>query len=149
MRNGNFFRGVLVALLVVGVLAVVGFAAYNAGMMQGAVQSGNLVVPPPADGTAPVAPVTPYYGFYHPFWFGPHWGFGFGFLWCLGPIFFFFLIFALFRLVLGPRRGWGGPGMRGGWNGQDGEIPQGVKDMHRRLHEQEQGTPPPAPGVQS
>ena len=77
--------------------------AYNAGVTQGAAQG---AVAPQA-----VAP----YAMYGPHFMAP---FGFGFLGCLVPLAFLFLVFGLFRLVvwggmapaharrLGPR-GWG------------------------------------------
>ena len=150
MQNARILAGFLLALLVVGLLAGVGYTAYNAGVSQGVIDSGKLVVPS-TDGTAPAAPFVAPYGFYRPFGFGPRFGYGFGFLGCLAPLFFFLLIFALFRFAFRPHwgRGWGGPGMgmRGRWDPSQGDIPQGVKDWHRKLHEEEDKTttPPTAP----
>lgn len=150
MRYGRILVGFILALLVVGVLAGVGVTAYNAGVSQGVVDSGKLVLPT-TDGTAPTAPFVAPYGFYRPFGFGPRFGFGFGFLGCLVPLFFFLLLFALFRLAFRPRwsRGWGGPGMgwgmRGGWDPSKGDIPPGLKEIHRKLHEQDAGVTPPTP----
>lgn len=147
MRYGRFLFGIVLALLLFGVVAGVGWTAYNAGITQGVVESGNLV-PPSIDGNAaPTAPFyAPYgfrgsYGFYRPF------GFGFGLLGCLVPLFFIFLLFALFRLAFRPRwgRGWGGPWMGGGvgrdWDPSKGDIPPAVQEWHRKLHETENQTP--------
>jgi len=156
MRYGKILVGFLLALLVVGVLAGVGYTAYNAGVSQGLIDSGKLVLP----ATNGVAPTVPYaapfgapYGFYRPFGFGPRFGGGFGFLGCLVPLFFIILLFALFRLAFRGRwgRGWGGPGMgmgmRGGWDPSSGNIPPDVKEWHRKLHEEDEKatTPPAAP----
>src|SRR5262249_40775516 len=66
----------------------------------------------------------------YPYYYRP-WGFGFGFLGFLFPIFFFFLIFGLLRAALwGPRWGWGGD--RGGWGRG---VPPPLEEWHRRRHE--------------
>src|SRR5205814_759046 len=80
---------VLSVLLVVGLLAGIGFGVYNAGVDQGLAQNVSAA----ASGAPAVA-----YGY--PGYYG-HWGFGFGFFgiffWILG----IFLIFALLRAAFG------------------------------------------------
>lgn len=158
MRFGRVLFGIVLALVVVGVVAGIGFTAYNAGLTQGIYESGKLV-PPAADGSVvPTAPMMAPFGYYRGFGFGGYggfgrpFGFGFGFLGCLAPLLFFFLIFGLFRFVFRPHwgrgwggRGWGGgPGMRGGWGDTaEGDIPPAVREFHRKLHEEENTTPPP------
>jgi hypothetical protein len=129
MNYGRIFFGFVLALLVVGVLAGIGWTAYNAGIAQGVVESGRLVVP--AEGnTAPIAPYYAPYGMYRPF--------GFGWVACLIPLFFFLLLFGLFRFLFRPpwARGWGAYRMGGGWDPSSGDVPERVKEWHRRLHEQ-------------
>jgi hypothetical protein len=82
------------------------------------------------------------FGFYNAYGSHRPFGFGFGFLGCLVPILFFLLIFALFRFAFRPR--WGGPWRYGGWENGQGDIPPGVREWHRRMHEQDTA-PPPAP----
>ncbi|HEV8228915.1 MAG TPA: hypothetical protein VGQ86_03075 [Candidatus Limnocylindria bacterium] len=91
---------------VTALAVVVGIVAYQIGLSQG------LATTLPA-GAPPVA----YYGY-------PHWGFGFGFLGLLFPIFFLFLVFGLFRAAAG---GW-----RGGY-GHDYRRAR-LEELHRELH---------------
>src|SRR5581483_4445181 len=140
MNSGRIFLGIVLALLLILLVAGVGWYGYNMGIAQTALQNGQI---------APL--VRPYgFGFYRPF------GFGFGFLGCLVPLLFIFLIFGLFHFLFwGPRwgRGWGrGPWGYGrfGWDPSQGDIPPQLKDLHRRLHESESTTPPPtAPSAPS
>ena len=127
MQNRRFFLGIVLTLLFVGLLASVGWTAYNAGIAQGMVQNGTIVVPS-SGAVLPNAPM--YYGA-----FGFHRPFGFGIVGCLAPLFFFLLLFALFRFAFRPH--WGGPWMRGGWDPSQGDMPERVKEWHRKLHEQE------------
>lgn len=124
--NGRFVLGTLLALVLIVALIGVGVYAYDLGVGQGLAQSGKLVAP--STGVAPV----PFYGgpfFYRPF------GWGFGFLGCLFPLLFFFLIFALFRGLWWRGAGWGG--RYGPWgNG----VPPRFEEWHRRLHEGDAGT---------
>ena len=137
MRYGRFLFGVVLTLLLVGLVAGVGWTAYNAGITQGVVESGKLVVPSGEGNVVPAAPMyTPFrfygaYGFRHPF--------GFGILGCLVPLFFVFLLFALLRFAFRPRWG-GGPWMRGGWDSSQGDVPDRVKEWHRKLHEESSET---------
>lgn len=144
MRYGRFLLGIVLTLLLVGLVAGAAFTAYNAGVAQGMVATGKLVVPSGDGSVAPAAPFYPPYGFFRPYGFHPFGG-GFGFLGCLVPLFFIFLIFAAFRFAFRPHwgRGWGGPGMRG-WDPSSGDVPERIKEMHRKMHEQENQTPPPA-----
>lgn len=141
MNGGRILLGVLLVLVLVGLVAGASWYGYNVGVSQG-LANGDRVAPP-TNGTQVAPFVAPYgfapYGFYRPF------GFGFGFLGCLFPLLFLFLIFGLFRFaIFGPRwrRGWYGP--RGGWDTSKSEIPQGLKDLHQKLHDQDAGSPPPA-----
>src|ERR1041384_2669704 len=113
---------VLAVLLVVGLLAGIGFRVCNAGVDQGLAQN--------VTATARGAPAV-VYGY--PGYYG-HWGFGFGifgiFFWILG----IFLIFALLRAAFGwgrwGRGHWGGYG-RGGYGGY-GPGGHGQHDDPRR-----------------
>lgn len=141
--RGRIWIGIFAALVLLGLVAGVGALAYNAGVTQGMWISNN-VAPAAPDGTT--VPVAPYYApwmFHHPF------GFGFGLLACLVPFFLLLLFFALMRFIFGgPRRhhGWGGPGMKGNWNPEDGTFPPHVAEWHRKLHEQENVSPPASAG---
>jgi hypothetical protein len=133
--------GVLFVALLVGAVGLIGWTAYNTGLAQGAAQSGVQAGPgavAPAPGTTYVVP----YGF-------PFFGYGFGFLGCIGPLLLFFVLFGLFRLIfwggMWGRRGWGwgrygphGPGGHPGFTPDD--IPmrwrQKAEEWHRRMHEQ-------------
>ena len=105
-------------ITVLVILAIVGVIGYQIGVSQ------NIAAQIPA-GTAVVPPY--YYG---PHWFG--WGFGFGFLGLLFPLFFFFLIFGLLRAAMWGGRGWGGGRM--GWGGQGDWRRQRLEEIHRELH---------------
>jgi hypothetical protein len=94
---------------VAAIALVVGAIAYQIGLSQG------LATTLPA-GAAPVA--------YYPY---PHWGFGFGFLGLLFPLFFLFLIFGLARAAW-----WGGRGGYGGRGWQSGR--ERMEQLHRELH---------------
>lgn len=128
--------GLVCLALLVGAVGFIGWTAYNAGLAQGAVQSGTQLAP--SAGSPPyVAP----YAFY-PF------GYGFGFLGCLAPLLLFFAIFALFRLVF-----WGGMWGRPRWRWDphgphtSGWFPpfapedvrsrwrEKVEEWHRQMHE--------------
>ena len=133
---------VLAVLLVVGVLAGIGVAVYNAGVSQGVAQ--QLVTTTASGAPAVVYPAYPgYYG---------HWGFGgFGFFgiffWILG----IFLIFGLLRAAFGwGRWGRGGPGgLKGSGYGHHGpgDPRQGMLDeWHRQAHGDKPGEPGGSPG---
>ena len=129
MSGNSGFRiagAVLLTLLLVGGAAALGYMAYSAGVAQGAAQEGVQVV-------APAAAPMPYYGY-------PVYGFHpYGFLWCLGPLFFVFLLFFAMRLAFGGWRrhhgpwGWGGgplgsEEMRNHWR-------EKAEQWHREMHE--------------
>ena len=119
---------VLAVLLVVGLLAGIGFSVYNAGVSQGLAQNVGAA----ASGAPAVV-----YGY--PGYYG-HWGFGFGFFgiffWILG----IFLIFALLRAAFGwgrwGRGRWGyGHGAYGGFGGYGpgGHKGEGQQDPRRAM----------------
>ena len=97
----------LIAITIIAL--VVGVFAYQLGLSQG------LATSIPA-GAAPVA----YYGY-------PHWGFGFGFLGLLFPLFFLFLIFGALRAAM-----WGGRGY--GHRGWGGDGRSRIEELHNELH---------------
>ncbi len=129
--NGRTIAGILLTLLLVGGAVAIGVTAYNAGVTQGLVDSGQVVA-------APGYPVGPYVGGY-----GYDRG-GFGFFGFLGILLFFFLLIGLFRAVAGGghgRGGWsksgwggpGGPGGPGGWYGH-GQWNDRAREFHDELH---------------
>ena len=128
--NGRFFLGVLLAIVLIGGAVGIGAMAYSAGISQGMVATGKVVAP--AEGVAPYP-----YPFYGPVFFRPF-GWGFGFLSCLFPLLFLFIVFSLLRGIF-----WGG---RWGWrhhrHWEQGEhgIPPMVEEWHRKMHD------PQAPG---
>jgi hypothetical protein len=107
-----YFARTILALLVVGVIGLVG---YQIGISQAVATQ----VPATA-GAVPVA-----------YWYGPgHW-LSFGFLGFLFPLFFLFLLFGLMRAAFGGHRSWSDGGYRGGgWmSGRDR-----IEQIHRELH---------------
>ena len=125
--NGRTIAGIVLTLLLIGGAAAIGITAYNAGVTQGLIDSGQVV-------TAPGYPAGPYVGGY-----GYGWGHGgSGFFGFLGTLFFIFLVLALIRVVIGGGRGrggWGGPG----WGGPDGRHGRGpwsdrAREFHDELH---------------
>lgn len=127
--NGRFVFGIVIVLVLIAGLIGVGVYAYDLGVGQGLAQSGKLVAP--AAGGAPV----PYYLPAGPFFYRPF-GWGFGFLGCLFPLLFFFLIFSLFRAFSWRGRGWGGhygPWMNG--------VPPRFEEWHRQAHEGNPASP--------
>ncbi len=110
-------------LITIVIAAVVGVAAYQAGVAQGLATTGTAVAP------------AAYYG-------GPFLGFGlFGFIF---PLLFLFLIFGLLRAAFGGGwgghryGGWGGPHDHGKW----GEGPSRLEEWHKKAHEGPEGTAP-------
>jgi hypothetical protein len=126
----------IAALLLVGLLAIVGVSIYNAGVSAGiATDVGNAI----ASG-APV-PAGYYYGPY----VGHPWGGGFGFGGFLIGIFFLFIFFGLIRAAFGFGR-WGGH--RGGGYGGGGYGKGrygGWQDRMGAWHEEQHGKAPDAP----
>jgi hypothetical protein len=106
MSGRTLFRAIA-ALVLIGLVALIGVNVYEAGVAQGIADAGRTVV---ASGQ-PVPVV------YYP---GPHWGYGgFGFFWPLLWIVGLFLLFGLLR------------GGRGKWGGHHDRL----EDWHRRAHE--------------
>ena len=126
---------VLVVALAVGAAAL-GWSAYSAGLAQGAAQSGGQVAPQAAG-------PYPFYAYgrygFHPF--------GFGFLGCLGPLVFLFVVFALFRLLF-----WGGMGRHRhwGWGPKGPFMPDEFRNHWRERaeewHRQQHGEQPAESG---
>lgn len=130
MSGRTVVRIVLVLVIALGAVAL-GVSAYNAGVTAG------LAAGSESPGT--VAPILyPYAGW--------GWHGAFGFFGFLGFLFFLFLLFALIRAATwgGGRRGWGGYGRWGGGpGGPGGQGPErwheheGLRELHRKLHESE------------
>jgi len=117
--------GVLLTIALVGGAVALGWSAYNTGLAQGAMQAGSQVAPPAGN------PV-PFYA-YGPYRFHPF-GFGFGFLGCLGPLLFVFLVFGLFRLLF-----WGGMGhhhRHWGWGPKGPFMPEEFRNHWRERAEE-------------
>jgi hypothetical protein len=131
---GRTILGVLAAIALVGLVAVIGTSVYNAGLSQGLAEAATAAAASGDPAPVVVAPYGHYgYGYGH-----GGWGFGFFgiFFWILG----FFLIFGLLRAAFGwGRWGGGGPG-RGGWGSRDERI----SELHRELHRREDQAPPAA-----
>jgi len=120
------------ALILVGLLAVVGVNIYNAGVSAGiASDVGNAI----ASG-API-PAGYYYGPY----VGQPWGHGFGFGGFLLGLLFLFLFFGLLRAIFGFGR-WGGHHGGGGYSKWGGRRDY-LDEWHRERH----GEAPDAPAA--
>lgn len=115
-------------LIMVGLVVGVGAYAYQVGMQQGVAQVAAGAAGDGAVATPRFAPM--YYGYgFHPF------GWGFGFLGCLAPLFFIFLFFSVFRLIRyaiwGPRWGWG----HHRWHRHWGKgMPPVFEEWHKQAH---------------
>ena len=134
-------RGAVITFLVFTIVLVggglVAATAYQAGL------SAAVTTVVPTDAGTVVVPVA------HGWGYGWGWGPGFGFLGFFGFLFVLFLVFGLIRAIIGPRRGWGGPGR---WDGPGGpanghgsyesRARQHFDDWHRESHAGE--APPPA-----
>lgn len=119
MNSRALWRGVLIATLVIGAAAAIGIGSYNAGVAQGMIESGRAVELPPG--------AVPYpYGWHRP------WGWGFG---PIFPLFILFFFFVVLRGLVG-----GGP-WRGGWRYRYDGVPPAFEEWHRRAHAE---TPPAA-----
>ena len=154
-------RVTLTIIIVLGVLLVaagIGFAGFRLGMNYGFAQSPQIAEAlqnlPEGAQVNPMMPggFGPGYGMpYGRYGWGGHWGWGggFGFLQCLIPLFFLFLLFGLFRLIFRPWGwGWGWHGRRwtGGPGGWDKEgVPPPFEEWHKRAHGQPTDTPPTPP----
>jgi hypothetical protein len=132
--NRRWVVGILVVLLLATVAVTAGVFAYQAGVAQGMVTSGKVVIPEGGVGVMP-------YGYGMPFYGG--WGFGFGFLRCLFPLLGFFLLFALLRGIFWRGGGWGRRGWAYGGHGEGGSnVPPMFDEWHKRAHGQPTATPP-------
>ena len=122
---GGLFR-FIAAVALVGLIAIVGYGIYDAGVGAGLAEAARTAV---ASGDP--APGVYYPGpYYHGWGYGHGWGFGiFGFLFL---IFGILLFFGLLRAAFGWGR-WGGG--RGGWSRHDG--PRGhLDEWHRQAHDE-------------
>ena len=122
---GRTIFGVLAAVALVALVAVIGTSVYNAGLSQGVAEAARVAA---ASGDPAPVVVAPYGGHYGYGYGG--WGFGFFgiFFWILG----FLLIFGLLRAAFGwGRWGGGGPG-RGGWESRQERLSELHKELHRR-----------------
>jgi H+/Cl- antiporter ClcA len=108
MNNPRIWRGVLIAVVGVGIAVAIAAGAYQIGLEHGL-----------ASGVEPHA------------W--SHGGHGFFF----APFFFLFLLLLMGRLLFW-RRSW-----RGGCRTHDG-VPPAFEEWHRRAHEQQTPSSPPA-----
>jgi len=147
--NRKVILTIVIVLVAIGTLAGVGFAAFRAGTTYGLSQSEVVAAAirenPGAGSEMPFAGGPRGFMMPHGYdswgWRGGF-GFGLGFLQCLIPLFGFFLLFALFRLIFRPwgwqHHGWHGHG--GPW-GHEG-VPPRFEEWHQRAHGQ---TPPPPP----
>jgi hypothetical protein len=116
MNNSALWRGILVAVLVIGAASAIGIGSYNAGVAHGFADSGRAIaVPPGAE--------THFHGRHHSWGFLP-----------ILPLVFFFWFVAVMR---GP---W-----RGGWRHRyyyDG-VPPAFEEWHRRAHAETPPAPKP------
>ncbi|MBI5031969.1 MAG: hypothetical protein HZB51_15670 [Chloroflexi bacterium] len=121
--NGRIVLVVFLTVVIVAGAIGIGMYAYNAGIAQGMATSGQVDAPP--NNAAPFPYYRPYY--FHPF------GYGFGFLSCLIPLFIIFVFFGVMRMVFWRAR-WGGMHHRH-W---EGGVPPMAEEWHRKLHEQQE-----------
>jgi hypothetical protein len=121
----RIFWRILAALVLIAAVAGIGFYAYSLGMNQGLAQ--KVVTSTTGTITAPA--------FYpmHPFF-----GFGWGPLGCLIPLFLLCLVFGSFRAMVWGPMGWRrhmhhhGPW---GWRDEnDKDVPPFFAEWHRRAH---------------
>lgn len=127
-----YFR-ILAGLVLIIAIAGIAFIAYNAGVTHGAVT--NSQVPAVQNNGQPV----PVYGV--PYW-RPFGFFGFACFVPLVGLFLLFLAFSAVRAIIwGPRLGW--RRMHHGrylWGDKGPEgIPPVFAEMHRRMHEADEG----------
>lgn len=122
--NGKIALRVVAGLVLLAVIAAIGFFAFQAGVAQG---SPITIEAPSGEGMPMPYPHYEYgYGMrgHHPF------GFGFGCLIPLVGIFLLVLALKSFRVMMwGPRWGWGG---RHGWG--EHNVPPMFDEWHKRAH---------------
>jgi hypothetical protein len=132
-RIGFFWR-LLLAVLLIGLLAVGGMALFRAGWAQGY----QVAVLSPASGEAGV-PRLPVYAPYPGYGFMPFFP-PFGLFVCFGG---FLLLFLLFGSMFAGRRHWAGGPWHGGARYGDwghGPMPPWVKECKERYEEQSKGS---------
>jgi hypothetical protein len=142
MRRGFGFIGLLVTVIL---FVIVGAIAYNVGWSDGV----NTHLPAVAQGDGTAVPA---------YYYGEHWGGGFGFFGIFWFLLVLFGLFWLFRLAFFGRRMWGGGGgWGGGWGyghkgGYGPGIPPGIDERMQEWHKKAHGepsssgsTPPPPP----
>ncbi len=126
MNGNNVGLRIISALVLLAVIAGIGFFAFQAGVAKGS----PVTIQAPSGQTAP-APY-PYYGwgwgpFHRPF------GFGFGFFGFLIGLFLFFLALRALRVLFwGPRWGWGH--RHGPWGVWENGVPPMFEEWHKRAH---------------
>jgi len=128
--NGNAGLRVVSALVLVAVIAAIGYFAYQAGVAQGS----PITIEAPSGETVP-APY-PYYGWGMPYHHRPF-GFGFGFFGFLILLFLFFAALRALRFLFwGPRWGWGHHGGHGHgpWGHWENGVPPMFEEWHKRAH---------------
>ena len=112
MNSSRIWRGVVIAVLGIGIAAAIATGAYQAGAAHALATTGQAWADHPG--------------------VGPHaWGYGHGFF--FAPFFFLFLLLLMARMVF-----WRGS-WRGGCR-HDRGVPRAFEEWHRRAHEQQ--TPP-------
>ncbi len=121
--NGKIALRVVAGLVLLAVIAAIGFFAFQAGVAQGS----PITIEAPSGEGMPMP--YPHYGYgygmrgHHPF------GFGFGCLIPLVGIFLLVLALKSFRMMMwGPRWGWG----RHGWG--EGSVPPMFDEWHKKAH---------------
>jgi hypothetical protein len=129
--NGNTGLRLIAALVLVAVVAAIGYFAFQAGVAQGS----PITIEAPSGETAPMP--YPYYGWG---WGGPFhhrpFGFGFGIFGFLFVLFLFFLALRALRFLFwGPRWG-GGPHQHGPWGRWENGVPPMFEEWHKRAHGQ-------------
>ena len=129
--NGNAGLRFVAALVLISVIAAIGFFAFRAGVAQGS----PITIEAPSGETAPMP--YPYYGYGygHGMPFHRPFGFGFGFFGFLILLFLFFAALRAFRFLLwGPRWGWGHHGGHGPWGRWENGMPPMFEEWHKRAH---------------
>ncbi len=125
---------ILAGFVLIAAIAGIALLSYNAGVTHG--QALSAAAPATQSG----GQAYPVYPYWWPFPF-----FGFGIFGLLGAFFLFWVAFAALRFTLwGPRFGWrrwgrgyGHWGERG--SGEDFPIPPMMSEMHRRMHQADEG----------
>ncbi len=115
--NRRVWLSVLLTVLVIGVVAAIGYGVYQIGFDQGVAAT--------AGETTTVIQAG-------------HRGYGWGFFpWFIFPLFFFFLFFIGKAFWWGPwRGGWGGPYGAGQYRGGQGDVPPNIDQRLTTWHEQ-------------